>query len=1160
MAQSAVTLDDKYTRASGQVYLSGLQALVRLPIAQRQLDLAQGNNTAGFISGYRGSPLAGYDLNLWRARRFLKQNHIVFEPGINEELAATAVWGSQSVGIYPDNNYDGVFGIWYGKNPGVDRAGDVLKHANAAGTAKLGGVLCISGDDPGAVSSSMPNQCDHAFMGHMIPVLFPSGVQEFLDFGLAGIAMSRYSRNWVGFKVVSETAESSATVAVDPARYRFRLPDDFEMPEILPYSFNDRDRQEFDLQNHRIQATIAFARANGIDRVALGGPKPRFGIVTTGKAYLDVRQALDDLGIDQAAAAELGIAVYKVGMPWPLEPVGLRRFAEGLAEIVVVEEKRAVIENQLKEQLYGLADGRRPNVVGKRAEDGRALLPSTGELTPLGVARALAGRLAPFDRDGRIAAAMETLEARERSAGAGQSNVIRMPYFCSGCPHNTSTRVPEGSHATAGIGCHFMAVWMDRNTATYTAMGGEGTTWIGQAPFTGMNHIFANLGDGTYYHSGVMAIRAAIAANVNMTYKILYNDATAMTGGQPVEGGKSVPEIAWQVHAEGAERVVVVSDEPDKYPVGTTFPPGAKIHHRDELDQVQRNLREIEGVTVLIYDQTCAAEKRRRRKRGLYPDPPKRVFINELVCEGCGDCSVKSNCVSVQPLETEFGRKRRIDQSACNKDFSCLEGFCPSFVSVHGGAVRRLKADSAGDPDFDMFAGLSVPAPRPLERPYSMLVTGVGGTGVITLGALLGMAAHIEGKACTVLDNTGLAQKNGAVMSQIRIGNTQDDLHAVRIVGGGADLLLGCDMVVAASPEALGKVQRGATHAIVNTFELPTAGFVLDNEAVVPGQELQRVIRESAGDNLTDFVAGTDLATALMGDSIATNLFMLGYAFQRGLVPLAQQSIEGAITLNGVAVETSLATFNWGRLAAQDLGAVERQAGPVLSSRVGPPPAVTLDDVVDQRVEFLTDYQDAAYAGRYRDLVAAVETAERDRVPDQGDLALAVARNAFKLMAYKDEYEVARLHTGKAFLAKLNAQFEGDFKINYHLAPPLIARRDPVTGELKKAAYGPWMGSVFRLLAPLKWLRGTRFDVFGYTRERKTERRLIADYVTLIGDLVAELRPDNHARAVDLARLPDRIRGYGHIKQAAIDRAEAEKAELLAAFRAPPGSRAEAAE
>ncbi len=1160
MAQSAVTLDDKYTQESGRVYLSGLQALVRLPMVQRQLDLAQGLNTAGFISGYRGSPLSGYDLNLWRARDILRQNHIVFEPGVNEELAATAVWGSQSVGLYPDNTYDGVFGIWYGKNPGVDRAGDVLKHANASGTAKLGGVLCISGDDPGAVSSSMPNQCDHAFIGHMMPVLFPAGVQEFLDFGLAGIAMSRYSRCWVGYKVVSETAECSATVEVDPERYRFRVPDDFEMPEILPYAFNERDKQEFELHTYRIQAAIAFARANGIDRVALGGPKPRFGIVTTGKAYLDVRQALDDLGIDQAAAVELGIAVYKVGMPWPLEPVGLRGFAAGLAEIVVVEEKRAVIENQLKEQLYGLDDARRPKVVGKRTEDGQTLLPSTGELSPLLVARVLAGRLAPFDRDGRIAAAMETLEARERAAGAGQSNVIRMPYFCSGCPHNTSTRVPEGSHATAGIGCHFMAVWMDRNTATYTAMGGEGATWIGQAPFTGMKHIFANLGDGTYYHSGIMAIRAAIAANVNITYKLLYNDATAMTGGQPVEGGKSVPEVVWQVHAEGAKKVVVVSDEPDKYPTGTTFPPGVTVHHRGELDQVQRNLREIEGVTVLVYDQTCAAEKRRRRKRGLYPDPPKRVFINELVCEGCGDCSVKSNCVSVQPLETEFGRKRRIDQSACNKDFSCLEGFCPSFVSVHGGAVRRLKADTAGDPDFDMFAGLAEPAPPPLERPYNMLVTGVGGTGVITLGALLGMAAHIEGKACTVLDNTGLAQKNGAVMSQIRIAENQDDLHAARIAGGGADLLLGCDMVVAASPEALAKVQRGATHAIVNTFELPTADFVLNNDAVVPGQELRRVIRESAGDNLTEFVAGTDLATALMGDSIATNLFMLGHAYQRGLVPLARQSIEAAIALNGVAVETNLATFNWGRLAAQDLDAVERQAGPVLSSRIGEPPAETLAAVVDKRVEFLVAYQDAGYAGRFSELVVAVETAERDRVPGRDDLALAVARNYFKLMAYKDEYEVARLYTDKAFLDKLNAQFEGDFKLNYHLAPPMIARRDPLTGEPKKTAFGPWMGSVFRLLARLKGLRGTAFDIFGYTQERKTERRLIADYEALVGDLLAGLRPDNHGRAVDLARLPDRIRGYGHVKQAAIDRAEAEKTELLAAFRAPPGSRAEAAE
>ena len=1160
MAQSAVTLDDKYSQASGRVFLSGLQALVRLPMMQRQLDLAAGHNTAGFISGYRGSPLSGYDLNLWRARPFLKQNHIEFQPGVNEELAATAVWGTQTVGLYPDNKYDGVFGIWYGKNPGVDRSGDVFKHGNAAGTSKLGGVLCISGDDPGAVSSSMPNQSDHAFIGHMMPVLFPAGVQEFLEFGLAGIAMSRYSGCWVGFKAVSETAESSATVDVSPERFQFALPDDFEMPEIGPHAFDERIAQEFDLHNYKINAALAFARANRLDRVVIDSPKPRFGIVTVGKSYLDLRQALDDLGIDDALAAELGIRVYKVGMPWPLEPVGLRRFAEGLEEIVVVEEKRAMIENQLKEQLYGLRDAVRPDVVGKRDGAGQSLLPSTGELTPVMVARVLARRLERFDSAGVIADRLETLEARERASGAAQSNVIRIPYFCSGCPHNTSTRVPEGSHATAGIGCHFMAVWMDRSTATYTAMGGEGTTWIGQAPFTEMNHIFANLGDGTYYHSGVMAIRAAIAADVNITYKLLYNDATAMTGGQPVEGGKSVPEIVSQVVAEGAKKVVVVSDEPDKYPAGATFPPGVTVHHRAELDQVQRDLREIDGVTVLVYDQTCAAEKRRRRKRGLYPDPPKRVFINDLVCEGCGDCSAKSNCVSVQPLETEFGRKRRIDQSACNKDFSCLEGFCPSFVTVHGGAVKRLKADSAGDPDFDMFTGLAVPATPTLDRPYNMLVTGVGGTGVITLGALLGMAAHIEGKACTVLDNTGLAQKNGAVMSQIRIGNAPDDLHAVRIAGGGADLLLGCDMVVASSPDALAKVQRGATHAIVNSFELPTAEFVLDNDAVVPGAELKRVIREAAGDNLTEFVDGTDLATSLMGDSIATNLFMLGYAFQRGLVPLAQQSIEQAIALNGVAVETSLATFNWGRLAAQDLTAVVEQARPVLATRLGEPRAATLDDIVAKRVEFLAAYQDAAYAGRYRALVATVEAAERDRVPGRGELAEAVARNLFKLMAYKDEYEVARLYTGRAFLDKLHAQFEGDFELNFHLAPPLLARRDPTSGELQKRAYGPWVLHVFRILAKLKGLRGTALDVFGYTQERKTERRLIDDYEAMVKDLAAGLGPENHAPAVALAQLPDGIRGYGHIKQAAIAAAESKQTQLWAAFQSPPGPQAEAAE
>jgi indolepyruvate ferredoxin oxidoreductase len=1160
MQLAQVSLDDKYTLESGRIYLSGVQALVRLPMLQQKRDQAAGLTTGGFISGYRGSPLGTYDNALWQARRLLRERNIHFQPGLNEDLAATALWGSQQVGLFEGAAVDGVFGIWYGKGPGVDRSVDPLKHANTAGSARHGGVLAIAGDDHGCQSSTLAHQSEQIFEAAMIPILNPATVQEYLDFGLYGFALSRFSGCWVGFKAIAETVESSASVHVDPARLELVLPADFEMP---PGGLNIRWpdpplEAERRLHGPKMAAVAAFARANRIDQVVIDAPRARFGIITTGKAYLDVRQALADLGLDDKAAAALGIRLYKVGLTWPLEADGARRFAEGLQDVLVVEEKRGFIEGQLVRLLYNLEASRRPSVVGKADESGAPLLPSPGELTPTMVARAIVLRLKRLGEESpHLAQRLARLESFEKMLEAPLPATQRTPFFCSGCPHNTSTRVPEGSRAGAGIGCHAMAMYVPaRRTATITHMGGEGANWIGQAPFTRETHVFQNLGDGTYSHSGLLAIRAAAISGVNITYKILFNDAVAMTGGQPVEGHLTVPQITRQVMAEGARRVVVVSDEPEKYPSDAGFAAGVEVRHRDDLDAVQRELRETPGLTVLVYDQTCAAEKRRRRKRGQYPDPPKRVFINELVCEGCGDCSEKSNCVSVKPVETEFGRKRAIDQSNCNKDFSCVKGFCPSFVTVHGGAPRRLPKPKAADAE-DPFAGLPLPAQRPLGEAYGILITGIGGTGVITLGALLGMAAHLEGKGCTVLDFTGLSQKNGAVMSHVRLAPSPEDLHAVRIAAGGADLLLGCDMVVAASPVALSRIEQGVTRAVVNSYLAPTAAFVVNPDIDFETLAMQRALKAAAGDGGAEFLDGTGIATALMGDSIATNLFMLGYAFQKGLVPLSLDAILRAIELNGVAVEANRRTFAWGRLAAHDRAKVEALVRPVLHEEA--PATPSLADLVERRAAFLTAYQDAAYARRYRDAVAAVETAEKARGRGLTGLAEAAAKNLFKLMAYKDEYEVARLYTDGSFARRLNQQFEGDFRLEFHLAPPLFAKRDPATGELQKRGYGPWVFTAFRVLAGLKRLRGTPFDIFGRTAERRQERQLIADYEAILRELAASLSPDNHALAVEIARVSAQIRGYGHVKERAIAKAKAREASLLASFRAP-AQRASAAE
>jgi indolepyruvate ferredoxin oxidoreductase len=1143
-ALAQVTLDDKYTLTSGRIYLTGIQALVRLPIMQRQRDFAAGLDTAGFVSGYRGSPLGALDQTLWKARLFLERNHIHFQPGINEDLAATSVWGTQQVNMFQGARFDGVFGMWYGKGPGVDRSGDVFKHANAAGTSAHGGVLAIAGDDHACKSSTLPHQSEYAFMDAMMPVLNPSGVQEVLDLGLLGWELSRFCGCWIGFKTIAETVDSSASVSVDPHRVEIVVPEDFVLPEGgLHARWPDKPlEQEMRLQKYKLYAAVAFARANGINRVVIDSPMPRIGIVTTGKSYLDVRQALEDLGIDEALAAQIGLRVLKLGMSWPLDREVVRQFAEGLEEVLIVEEKRAVVENQVKEQLYNWRADVRPRVIGKFDEDDDWILPSTGELTPARIARVIADRIAPYHNSPYIRQRLAFLEAKEAALARPRNVIDRVPHYCSGCPHNTSTVVPEGSRAMGGIGCHYMATWMDRSTDTFTQMGGEGVTWIGQAPFTETGHVFQNLGDGTYFHSGLLAIRAALAAGVNITYKILYNDAVAMTGGQPIDGTLSVPQITHQLFGEGIRRLAVVSDEPGKYTHLAEFADGVTFHHRDDLDQLQRELRETEGVTVMIYDQTCAAEKRRRRKRGDMVDPPKRAFINQAVCEGCGDCGTQSNCLSVVPVETEFGRKRSIDQSACNKDMSCLKGFCPSFVTVHGGALRR-RHPSGATPER---APLPEPGLPALDTPYGIVITGVGGTGVTTIGALLGMAAHLEGHGCSVLDMTGLAQKYGSVVSHVRIAREPDDIRAVRISAGSAKLLLGCDLVVASGFEALAKCDAGRTHAVVNAHESMTAGFLREPDLLFPGADMRRAIDEAVGGH-SIYAQASRLATALIGDSIGANLLLLGIAYQQGLVPVSAAAIEEAIALNGVAVEANRAAFHWGRRYVLDSVAVLQAAGLVDAPKAPP----TLEQVIGRREAHLGAYQDAAYATRYRALVDRVRGAENRTLPGRQDLADAVARNYAKLLAYKDEYEVARLHTETAFAAALEAEFEGNYRLAFHLAPPLLARRDPHTGIPRKRAFGAWVLPLFKVLARMKGLRGTAFDLFGYGAERRAERALIAEYERTVEELLDGLCQTNYEDAVAIAELPDGIRGFGHVKKASIEQARTRRETLLQSFRNP---------
>jgi indolepyruvate ferredoxin oxidoreductase len=1153
----SVELDGKFSLECGSAFMTGTEVLVRLPLHQRLRDAAVGLDTAGFVSGYRGSPLGSLDKSAATARKHYDRLGVVMQPGVNEDLAATSIWGTQQVSSLPGAKHQGVFGMWYGKGPGVDRSGDALRHANLAGTSEHGGVLMLAGDDHGAKSSSTAHQSDHLLRALGIPVLFPSSLQEMLDFGMHGWAMSRYTGLWVAMKCVTDAVDSASVVEVSPSRQSVTLPRGFALPPggLSIRATDSPLEQEARMVNWKWPAAVAYVAANPLNQVIWKPKSGRIGIITAGKSYLDTRQAFSDIGIDRQVAEEIGLSLLKIGVTWPLEPDVIREFSRDLEEILVIEEKQAFLEPQIKDVLYGRANA--PRVVGKADPSGREWLPSAGELSPAAITRLLWVRLRALLPGHPILARMEAkvgyLQAKEAmfvSRKIPDPERDRVQMFCSGCPHNSSTKVPEDSRAMAGIGCHTMAMRIpDRRASAPTHMGAEGATWIGQAPFTRERHVFVNLGDGTFFHSGLLAIRAAVAAKVNVTYKILFNDAVAMTGGQRFEGPLDPGIISRQVAAEGVGPIVVVTDEPGKYGPSYPWAEGVTVRHRNDLDAVQRELRECRGVTALIYDQTCAAEKRRRRKKGTYPDVSKRTVINAAVCEGCGDCGVQSNCLSIEPLETDLGRKRTINQSSCNKDFSCVDGFCPSFVTIEGAPLRGVDKTSATTAGLSgltsLRAGLPQPTFGPLEAPYEILLTGVGGTGVVTVAHVLAMAAHLQGNACSVLDMSGVAQKGGAVMSHLRLGGKEGELYSARLGIGTANLVLGFDLLVTAAHDALARMGEGRTRAVVNLEKTPTSAFMRNPDWQFPDAKARDDIDVATGAG-TVYVEATRLVVAAMGNAIATNMFLVGYAWQKGWIPLAEAAVERAIELNGADIAFNKDAFGWGRVTAHDPEGVQGALSKTSSYQVIQfKPRESLDKLIERGVQYLTAYQNADYAARYRSFVQHVLTAEKAAVSGAPPrLSEAVAKYLFKLMSYKDEYEVARLHSDPAFKAQLDEMFKGPYQIVYHLAPPAFARRD-ASGRLRKRAYGPWVGYAMRALARFKFLRGTPLDPFGYSAERQGERNLIAEYRDTIDELLGKVSPETSAVCVEIASLPEEIRGFGHVKERNILAAREKRQKLL---------------
>ncbi|WP_374346920.1 indolepyruvate ferredoxin oxidoreductase family protein [Phenylobacterium sp.] len=1133
MRHTEVTLDDKFLLNEGRVFITGVQALLRVLMDQKRLDQAAGLNTAGFLSGYRGSPLGGLDQQAHRAAKHLKAAEVVFKEGLNEDLAATAVWGSQQANLFPGAKFDGVFGMWYGKAPGVDRTGDAFKHANFAGTWGKGGVLAVAGDDHTCKSSTLPSQSEYAFQDFEMPVLSPADVQEVLDYGLMGYAMSRFSGLWVGLIALADTMDSGATIDVDLKRHQIATPANFAIPSgglgiRLKDQPLDKERR---LRTLKIPAALAFARANRIDRVVLPAARPRLGVVCQGQAYKDVIEAFAAMGISLEEAASLGVSIYKVGMPWPLEPQGLKAFAAGLETLMVIEHKRPLIETQARAALYDLPAHARPRIIGKTDENGNPLLSELSALSVAEVALAIADRLPPGPHMDRVNDYLARVSAASMAAVTLAAEQQRKPFFCSGCPHNTSTRLPEGSRALAGIGCHYMASFSDPSTDLNSHMGGEGLTWVGSAPFTTESHVFANLGDGTYNHSGSLAVRASIAAGSHITYKLLFNDAVAMTGGQRAESGFTPAQITRQLAAEGVAKIIIVADDPTRYDGVTDLAPGVTVRPRSELIAVQKELRDTPGTTVLLYDQVCATEKRRRRKRGSMESATKRVFINPLVCEGCGDCSKASNCVSVEPLNTEFGRKRRINQSSCNTDYSCLQGFCPSFVTIEGAenaqatALPALTADSTPLPEF-----------QPLEGVRNIVFTGIGGTGVTTTASILAMAAHVDGRAASVVDMTGLAQKGGAVFSHVRIGETEETVVGGRVPAASAHVLVACDILSAAGPDALALYAKDRTVACGNEDFAPTADFVTDRDVRFDAGNMAR--RITAATKAYDECPAHHLAETRMGDAIYANMIMLGFAWQKGLIPVSSRALYRAIRLNGVAAEENLQAFELGRQVAHD----PSKRGPA-EADVPTPETMALDALIAHRAGELAAYQNQAYADRYLRRIEQVSAKGSDA------LTRAVAVNLYKLMAYKDEYEVARLYADGRFDQNRGETFKGG-KMKVLLSPPIFSPTD-ANGRPKKIAFGGWMLRWgFPVLAKLKGLRGTPFDPFGGHAERKTERALIADYEAGLDKLLAGLTPERTALAVQIAQVPQGIRGFGPVKEASIKVAKTDEAKLWTAWEA----------
>ena len=1134
-----IKLDDKYKLENGIRFLTGSQALVRLPLVQIRKDKRKKLKTACYISGYRGSPLGGYDQQILKNFDYLKANNIHFQPGINEELAATSLWGTQQSNLRGEGKFDGVFGIWYGKGPGVDRAGDALKHVNLAGTSKNGGVLALMGDDHICESSTTSHQSEFAMVDAMIPFFNPSGVQEILDYGLYGIHLSRQCGCWIGIKCVHDNVSSGATVDLNENRFSIKNVADEILPEDgLNIRLNDTPQaKEHRLHYYKIKVVKEFCKINKLNKFIYNFPNSKIGIISTGKSYLDTKEALEKIGIDENLAKQIGIKFLKIAMPWPLENSIIEEFSKGLEKIIVVEEKRSLIETQIKEILFNA--NKNTKIVGKLDEQNNDLFLSSGSLDPGEIAIKLYQHIKQFHSSDKIQKKVHIINSLVKKNN-NLLNIKRTPYFCSGCPHNTSTKIPENSRAITGISCAYLVQNMERNNEGFTQMGAEGASWVGESVFSNTEHVFQNMGDGTYIHSGILSIRHAVAAKTKMTFKILYNDAVALTGGQALDGLPTVAQMSRQLESEGVKEIAIITDQPSKYQSNEKFSINSKVYHRKEIINVQIKLSQINETTAIIYDQTCAAEKRRRIKKSLLPEPNKKIFINEKVCEGCGDCGIQSNCISIVPVETEYGRKRQIDQSNCNKDYSCVDGFCPSFVSIVGDVKLKKNIDNSLMDRIN--SNISEPILPEIKQSYGIMIAGIGGTGVVTIGAILATAAQIDGKGSGVLDMTGLAQKGGAVKSFLKIFNDPKEINSIRLSYGDTNLLMGFDLLVANEDEVLKTLDKQKTKSIINSDEIMTGEFTRDKNFFLPFDKMKENLINILGKNNIDFIPSNTIANKILGDSILSNMFIVGNAYQSGLIPVKANAIEQAIKLNGVSIEENINAFRLGRYSKnnkQEILNLIYEKEKIIND---------FDEKFIDRYNFLIEYQNKKYADKYKELVDYVKKYEENINVDVKNFSNAVAINYFKLMSYKDEYEVARLYSNNEFINKINETFEGNFKINFHLAPPIFYKKDKVTGNPLKMTFGSWTMNLFKFISKFKFLRGTYFDLFGYFEERKIERFLINKYKNLIQEICPKLTIDNYSLAVEIASIPDQIRGFGYIKKKNIEIAKNCENKLMSMF------------